>query len=284
MAMPMSRLKKPSQGRTVALHSYKGGTGKTTLIANLAAYYAQSGLRVCLLDFDLYAPSLSMYFRKQPATFLNSLLKGENEKGGKPDVSQILVDVSSELGLNGKLFLGFSSPGREDIAEIEIKHDQKWQLAAIRRFLSAKNQLFEEYEIDYLLLDTSPGIRYWSINTLAVADTLFLIMKNSDMDIEGTRKMTNDIYNSLTKFGSKYYIILNKIAGASPIDEFNRATNEKEFEMELEKSIGAKVVGSIPCYCDIQFNRHEFLFTIKKPDHPFSKKLVALADKINSLE
>ena len=96
-----------SQGKTIALHSYKGGTGKTTLISNLAAYYAMSGLKVCLLDFDLYAPSLSMYFRKLPAMYLNNLLNGETETKGKTDISKVLVDVSSELGLKGKLLLVF---------------------------------------------------------------------------------------------------------------------------------------------------------------------------------
>ncbi len=64
-----------ASGKTLAFHSYKGGTGKTTLIANLAALYAMQGLRVCLLDFDLYAPSLGMYFRKKPMTCLNNLLR-----------------------------------------------------------------------------------------------------------------------------------------------------------------------------------------------------------------
>ncbi len=259
-----------TSGKTFALHSYKGGTGKTTLISNLAAFYAMSGMRVCLLDFDLYAPSLAIYFRKKTKVYLNSLLNGE------ADISDVLVDLSPELGLKGKLFLGFSSPGKEDVRDIEIKHEMKWQLAALRRFLSAKNQLFEEYKIDYLFLDTSPGIRYWSINSLAAADMLFLIMKNSDMDIEGTKKMINDIYDSLAKFGSKYYVILNKVPGASP-------TDEKAWEAELERDIGAQVVGSIPCFCDIQFSRHEFLFAVKQPNHPFSKKLVPIAEKIKSL-
>jgi MinD-like ATPase involved in chromosome partitioning or flagellar assembly len=215
--------------------------------------------------------------------YLNNLLNGETESKGKTDISKVLVDVSSELGLEGKLFIGFSSPGKDDISEIELRHEQKWQLAAIRRFLSAKNQLFEEYGIDYLFLDTSPGIRYWSLNTLAVADTVFLVMKNSDMDIEGTRKMTNDFYDSLKRFGSKYYIILNKVPGASPITEFSLEADEKEFEAILEKDIGARVIGSMPCFCDIQFSKHEFLFAIKKPDHPFSKKLVALAEIIKDL-
>ena len=147
--------------KTLAFHSYKGGTGKTTLISNLAALYAMNGMKVCLLDFDLYAPSLGMYFRKKPTVYLNALLRGEmDQPGGAVDVSSLLNDVSSELGLKGKLFIVFSSPNKEDIGEIEFQHDQKWQLKAIKRFQSFKNQLFNEHEIDCLLLDTSPGIRY----------------------------------------------------------------------------------------------------------------------------
>jgi MinD-like ATPase involved in chromosome partitioning or flagellar assembly len=224
-----------------------------------------------------------MYFQKHPDIYLNDLLRGETEDEERTDIADVLVDVSSELGLSGKLYLGFSSPAKEDISEIEIKHEQKWQLAAIRRFLSAKNQLFDEYGVDYLFLDTSPGIRYWSINSLATADMLFLIMKNSDMDIEGTKRMVTDIYYSLAKFGSKYYIVLNKIPGASAADEASWGANERAFELELEKEIGVKIIGAIPCYCDIQFSKHEFLYAIKQPDHPFSKKLVTLAENIMAL-
>ena len=39
-----------SKGKALAFHSYKGGTGKTTLVTNLAATFASSGMRVCLLD------------------------------------------------------------------------------------------------------------------------------------------------------------------------------------------------------------------------------------------
>lgn len=97
-----------TSGKTMAFHSYKGGTGKTTLIANLAALYAMQGENVCLLDFDLYAPSLGMYFRKKPTTYLNGLLRGElDQPDGGVDTSSLIVDLSSELGLKGKLLLGF---------------------------------------------------------------------------------------------------------------------------------------------------------------------------------
>ena len=274
-----------SSGKTLAFHSYKGGTGKTTLISNLAALYAMEGRKVCLVDFDLYAPSLGMYFRKKPNAYINSLLSGELDRpGGEIDASSMIMDVSSELGLKGKLLLCLASPSKEDISEIEFQHDQKWQLKAIRRFQSFKNQLFEEYGIDCLLLDTSPGIRYWSINALAMANQLFLVMKTSDMDIEGSKKMVNDIYEVLTKYGkSHYYIVLNKIPDISNSNGLWGEMTELTWAEELQKDIGTQVVGSVPCFCDIQFSRHEFLYAVKNPDHPFSKKTADLAKRIKAL-
>ena len=243
-------------GKTLAFHSYKGGTGKTTLITNLAALYAMNGMNVCLLDFDLYAPSLGMYFRKKPKTYLNALLRGDlDQPGGNVDASSLITEVSSELGLKGKLLLGFSSPDKEDIGEIEFQHNQKWQLKAIKRFQSFKKQLFQEHKIDCLMLDTSPGIRYWSINALAMANMLFLIMKTSDMDIAGTKKMANDIYDVLIRYGkSKYFIILNKVPDISNSNGPWGGLTELTWASELQKDIGTQVVGSVPCCCDIQFS------------------------------
>ena len=264
-----------SAGKTIAFHSYKGGTGKTTVITNLAARLAMLGKKVCLLDFDLYAPSLTTYFQKNPEIYLNSLLVGEAE------ISEVLVDLTSELGLKGKLFLGFSSPNKDCIHEIEIRHDMKWQYKALKRVIAAKKELFSKYKIDYLLIDTSPGIRYWSINSIAIADILFLMMKLNEMDLYGTKKMIEEIYNSLTKFGSKYFLILNKVPGASPMHEFQNMNNQ--IISDIEKRMGIKIIESIPCFCEIQFSQHEFLSTINVPNHAFSERVNSIADKINVL-
>ena len=262
-------------GKTLAFHSYRGGTGKTTLAANLAATFANKGLNVCLFDFDLYAPSLCSYFRKTPEFYLNDLL------AGKAELSDMLLDVGSELGVDGKFLLGLSSPNKDDIHEIEIRHDLKWQRRAIERFLAVKKELFSKYNIDYIFLDTSPGIRYWSINAILVSEIMFLMMKVNEMDVIGTKKMINDIYESLTEFGSKYYIILNKVSGASPLKKFQEKPDQEAlFEFDIETNIDTKVIQTIPCFCDIQFEKSEFLYAIKNPKHLFSSKVLSLANKI----
>ena len=201
----------------IAFHSYKGGTGKTTIACNLAAMLSFKGYNVSLLDLDVYAPSLHAYFGHNPDKWINDLLF-ENS-----DLNSIMVDMTPAVskyvasGSNkklGRLLVGFSNPQKEEIYKLEgsIKTANA-NIQLLRRFVQLREDLISDYESDYVILDTSPGIRYWSINSLAVADVLFLTLKYGDLDIEGTIKMAKDIYGSFTKFGSKSYLLLNRVAG-----------------------------------------------------------------------
>jgi len=287
----------------IAFHSYKGGTGKTTLAANLAVLLARRGYRVSLLDLDVYAPSLQAYFEITPANWINDFL------ADNADAENILVDVTSTLdGLahgnsrsgnsgqknGGRLLLGFSNPKKEEIHKLEGIGGKQDKLQLLRKFIQLREELISTHNIDYVILDTSPGIRYWSINALAVADRLFLTLKMGDIDIDGTIKMANEIYTSFAKFGAKPYLVLNRVHGycvpnpsvhssskanalhTSGLDVAEQ-TGDPDIADMLTSQTKMSVVSAIPCYCDIQFSRKEFLTAIKYPDHPFSMKITELA-------
>lgn len=83
----------------------------------------------------------------------------------------------------------------------------------IRRFIYLRERLISDFHADYIIIDTSPGMRFWSINSLAIADILLLTLKMGSLDVDGTRIAVNEIYKSFTKFGSKAYLLFNLIAG-----------------------------------------------------------------------
>ena len=202
----------------IAFHSYKGGTGKTTIAANLAALLAKKGYRVFLLDLDVYAPSLQAYFGKKPNKWINDFLNGTAEVGEVVmDVTSTVEEINNNSKITGRLWVGFCSSRKEEIYKLEGssgggKQDSS-KIQLLRRFILLREQLISLHDADYIIIDTSPGIRYWSINALAVADTLFLTLKMGDLDIDGTRKMADEIYGSFTKFGAKSYLVMNRVAG-----------------------------------------------------------------------
>jgi chromosome partitioning protein len=290
--------------RCIAFHSYKGGTGKTTIACNLAAMLSLKGYNVSLLDLDVYAPSLHAYFDYSPNKWINDLLF-ENS-----DLNEIMVDMTSTITRYaadrtkkiGRLLVGFSNPQKEEVYRLEgsIKTANA-NIQLLRRFVQLREDLVSDYESDYVILDTSPGIRYWSINSLAVADVLFLTLKFGDLDIDGTIKMANDIYGSFTKFGSKSFLLLNLVSGyciPSTYLRSHQSTNKSSssyvpaegtpieiqtFENELGSNTFLSdqtkmdLISAIPCYCDIQFQKKEFLTVLQHPDHPFAKQLEQLA-------
>jgi chromosome partitioning protein len=44
--------------KCIAFHSYKGGTGKSPISANISVLLVKMGYNVLLIDRDVYAPTL----------------------------------------------------------------------------------------------------------------------------------------------------------------------------------------------------------------------------------
>ena len=66
-------------GKIVSIHSYRGGTGKSNLSANLATAVALTGKRVGVVDTDIQSPGIHILFGlddKQITRTLNDYLYG----------------------------------------------------------------------------------------------------------------------------------------------------------------------------------------------------------------
>lgn len=52
-------------GKIITFYSYKGGTGRSMALANIAVLAARSGLNTLMIDWDLEAPGLHKYFENK---------------------------------------------------------------------------------------------------------------------------------------------------------------------------------------------------------------------------
>jgi chromosome partitioning protein len=284
----------------IAIHSYKGGTGKTTIAANTAALLVKTGKKVALLDLDIYAPSLHNYFKITPKKWINDFL--DNNANIEETILDVTESIHNKGESLGKFFVGFSNPNRDAIFKFEISNGTEYWKKQFRKLVFLREQMITKMDMDYIIIDTSPGIRHWSINALSIADKLILTMKMDDLDIEGTKKLIHEIYTTFVKFGAISYILLNRISGycvpitpVKPPDEETNPThahyaqtynntiemsNAKHVLEGLEEMTGVKYLTPLPCYCDIQFSPREFLTVVNNPNHPFSKRLQTIINEI----
>ncbi len=121
----------PSLGRIIAVSSGKGGVGKSTVTTNLAVALAQKGLRVGLMDGDIYGPNIPRMF-------------GIFEK---PPVVQGKIQPLTAWGVK-LMSLGFLVD--RDAAAI-------WRGPIIMKIVQQFLRDVQWGELDYFLVDLPPG-------------------------------------------------------------------------------------------------------------------------------
>jgi len=255
-------------GKIIAVHSYKGGTGKTLLSVNLAVAFAQHGRNVCLLDIDFRAPSLFTILKIEKAEYwLNDYLNGMCE------IDKVLIDISDRIQNNGKLFVGLANPVTESIRDMSSK-DRKWEMRALGRLLTLRNSLLNDKGFDYLIFDTSPGLQYSSINAIVSADLVIVATTLDRSDVDGTKRMLRELYDLFEK---KTEIILNKV-----LNDVSLKSVKEEMQTKIKDIYQAPLLGIIPCFCDVLKAEGGIIFAHEKPGHPFAKILDEMADKIDN--
>ncbi len=257
-------------GKIIAIHSYKGGTGKTLLSINLAALYANRGKSVALLDLDFRAPSLQAIFKVHDTEYwINDYLNGVCE------IKKVLVDLSQTHVKKGRLLVGLANPSTEAIREMTAK-DRKWEMKALGRLLSLKTSLLNEMGLDYVVFDTSPGLQYSSINAIVSADVVLVVSGTDVSDIKGTQRMIDELYELFEK---KTGLIMNKVL----TEVLSSKTDRADLASKLLNSYNLPMIEMIPCFCDILRAGNSRVFALEYPEHPFVKTLDRVATNIENL-
>jgi septum site-determining protein MinD len=255
-------------GKIIAVHSYKGGTGKTLLSVNLAATFVKHGKKVCLFDLDFRAPSLSTLLKIEKAEcWLNEYLNGTCE------IDKALIDLSDRIQNNGKFFVALANPATEAIRDMSAK-DRKWEMRALGRLLALRNSLLDGKGFDYLIFDTSPGLQYSSINAIVGADVVVVATTFDRSDVDGTKRMLHELYDLFEK---KTEIVLNKV-----LYDVSSKLGKESMQTKVKDMYQVPLLGIIPCFCDVLKGEGNIIFAQERPEHPLAKILDEIANAIDN--
>ncbi|GAA2752354.1 ParA family protein [Kitasatospora cinereorecta] len=157
----------------IAMHSHRGGTGRSTLAANLARLMADQGRRVALVDTDIQSPAAHVLFALgewQPCRTLADYLIGRCE------VEQAALPVRSEAGAL------FVVPARGEASGIHEIIAQGYDVGLLREGF---DRLAFGLRLDVLVLDTHAGINNETVTAVASADTLAMVTRSCRLDLSG---------------------------------------------------------------------------------------------------
>jgi cellulose biosynthesis protein BcsQ len=207
----------PTLGRIITFYSYKGGTGRSMALANVAWILACNGLRVLVIDWDLEAPGLHRYFcpflpdpelSETPglidffvhfieAAHVQASSKEASPKPERPwfydraDLLRYSVPLTYEFPNGGMLdFVGAGQQGSSySIRVNSFQWGDFYEKFGGGIFLEAmKVQMREHY--DYVLIDSRTGLSDTSgICTVQMPDELVICFTLNRQSIFGAASM-----------------------------------------------------------------------------------------------
>ena len=167
------------------VHSYRGGSGKSTVAANVAALLAAEGRRVGLVDSNFQAPGLHHFFEiANPLPTLNDYLQG------RCAIQEVAHEVDKKTAGGRR---GTRSAAKESGALYLVPasdHVNRMAYIWARGFdmdLLTKGyvQLAKALSLDLLIVDTDPGLDRQTYFALELADSFVMVMTPDQHDYRG---------------------------------------------------------------------------------------------------
>lgn len=254
--------------KIISIHSYRGGTGKSNVTANVAAQLAVRGRRVAIVDTDIQSPGIHVLFnldQDRPGPTLNDYL------WGRCRIEEAAVDVGGNVvAPNGDPILSqgciYLVPSSAKAGEITRILQEGYDINLLN---DGFRDLIEYLRLDYLLVDTHPGLNEETLLSIAVSDILMLILRPDHQDYQGTA-VTLDVARRLNV--PDLFLVVNK---ALPSFDFN------ELRTSIASAYKATVEGVLPLSEDLIQLGSGGLFSLLNPQTPWAETLADIAARID---
>jgi septum site-determining protein MinD len=249
--------------KIIAVHSFRGGTGKSNTTANLSAILAGQGLRVGVIDTDIQSPGIHVLFGLNEDNIPTSL---NDYLWGKCNIEDAAMDVTSRAGANvsGRIFLVPSSMKTSDIAKVLR---EGYDVGLLN---DGYSRLIEKLKLDVLMIDTHPGLNEETLLSIAVSDALAIIMRPDSQDYQGTA-VTVEVARKLEV--PRMVLVINKAP---------QSIDPKALKLRAEKSFGCEVAAVLPHSDDMMTLGSEGIFVVRYPNNSMTGLLKQVAERLTS--
>jgi MinD-like ATPase involved in chromosome partitioning or flagellar assembly len=247
--------------RILSFHSFRGGTGKSNISANVAALFAQKGCNVGVIDADMMSPGIHVLFRLGEADVNYSL---NDYLWGRCTIQQAAYDVTpaSLEAAGGRIFLIPSSVKAGEIVRILRAG---YDVGLLNDGIQA---LIESLGLDFLIIDTHPGLNEETLLSIAISDAVVIIMRPDQQDYQGTG-VAVDVARELEV--PLLRIVVNKVP---------QVFNSEEVRSLVEHTYQCEVLTVLPHSDDLMALASSDIFVLRYPDHPVTESLRRIATAI----
>ncbi|WP_072622824.1 MinD/ParA family ATP-binding protein [Spirulina major] len=247
----------------VSVHSYRGGTGKSNTTANLAIAVASHGYRVGIVDTDIQSPGIHVLFGYAEETLspcLNDYLWGHCKI--EETAHDVTAVIAGDIPSRSRVYLVPSSVKAGEIARVLR---EGYDVGLLN---DGFQDLIEALNLDYLFIDTHPGLNEETLLSITISDILVLILRPDHQDFQGTA-VTVDVAQRLNV--PQILMVVNKVPQTFDFDDLKK---------RVESIYGNPVGGILPHSDEMMILGSEGVFVQRYPDHPISQTIAKIARSI----
>ena len=254
-------------GRIISIHSFRGGTGKSNITANLAVWVAQEGHRVGIVDTDIQSPGIHVLFDLDVDKIKHPL---NDYLWGKCSIEEAAVDLSpSVLARKEKRT---AEPGAVYLIPSSNKTSEITRILREGYDVGTLNEGFRDLisglKLDFLFIDTHPGLNEETLLSIAISDILILILRPDKQDFQGTA-VTVEVARKLQV--PNLLLVVNKVL---PDFDF------EDVKHQVESTYQAPVAGLLPLSLEMVRLASGGIFSLMNPGHPISKEIAKIGASI----